>query len=203
MHEPAAAAVASNFPAFLYPSDNYDPSAPSNFDRFGWTGRENDDALQTCFAREIYTPPASSISPESESADSVHGDSGALLSAQHDNFPGYTPFYTNNLPQSPIPDSIHPWDEPQQPRCLVSVETPATSQDNSASHHSCFICNKSFVTDCHLKRHLETTHKHGKDYWICTVKSCRKYCVPNFRKDNFRRHCRRKHPTVDLKEFGL
>jgi len=54
-----------------------------------------------------------------------------------------------------------------------------------------------------MTRHVRTAHKLGKDYWVCTVKGCVKNDKPVFRRDNFKRHCKQQHPTVDLKQFGL
>jgi hypothetical protein len=38
---------------------------------------------------------------------------------------------------------------------------------------------------------------------VCTVKGCGKYGKPVSRKDNFKRHCQKRHPLVDLMKFGL
>lgn len=165
----------------------------------------SDDARGTCSTRESFSPfPAFSFVSEKESADSVHSGLGVSLSAQHDSFPGYNLFDSHNIPHSPIPDSAHPWDEIQpQSYDSISIEKKASSQDKSTSRNRCDICKVTFADKNGLKRHLTTTHEYGKTYWVCTVKSCRKYDIPNPRKDNFTRHCRKKHPTVDLKRFGL
>jgi hypothetical protein len=181
----------------------------------------SDDAREFCSARESSTPlDTFSFLSENESADSVHSGLGVSFSAQQDNFSGYNRFDAHNPPHSPIPDSAHPWDETQQQSYdstsvettaeiqqqsydSASVEKTAGSQDDSTSRHRCDICNKSFASNTGLKRHVETMHEYGKAYWVCTVKSCGKYDRPVFRKDNFRRHCKKKHPTVNLKQFGL
>jgi hypothetical protein len=165
----------------------------------------SDDARESCSARESYPSPAAFWSlSENESADSVHSGLGAFFTAQQDSFSGYNDFDVDDRPYSPIPDSAHPWDEIQpQPFGSTSVETPAGSQNDSTSRHCCDICGKRFASNTGLKRHVETIHNQGKDYWICTIKNCGKYDRPVFRKDNFRRHCKKKHPMVHLKKFGL
>ena len=180
----------------------------------------SDDAREPCSARESSPPLATfSILSETESADSVHSGLGVSFSAQQDNFSGYNWFDAHNLPHSPIPDSAHPWDEIQQQSCdptlvettaeiqqqscdSISVKVTAGSQDDTVSPHRCDICNTSFTGNNGLKRHVETIHEYGQVYWVCTVKSCGKYDRPVFRKDSFRRHRKKKHPSVNLKQFG-
>lgn len=181
----------------------------------------SDDARESYSARESSSPPATFLTlSENESAGSFHSGIGISFSAQQDNFHGYNHFEGDNLPYSPLPDSAHPWDETQQQSCdsisvettveiqqqshgSTSVETRAGSQDGSTSRLRCDKCNKSFTDNNGLKRHVETIHEHGHVDWVCTVKGCRKYKRKVSRKDNFRRHCKRKHPTVDIKHFGL
>jgi hypothetical protein len=181
----------------------------------------SDNARESCTAHESSPSLATfSFLSENESADSVPSGLGVSFSAQQDNFSGYNRFDAHNLPHSPIPDSAHPWDETQQQSYdstsvettadiqqqsydSTSVKTTAGSQDDSTSRHRCDICNKSFAGNNGLKRHVETMHEYGQAYWVCTVKSCGKYDRPVFRKDNFRRHCKKKHRTVNLKQFGL
>ena len=221
-NEPRVCRALSQHVSF-YRSDGYDPSAPSseNFEYFCCSACVSDDARESCSARESSSPLATFLSlSENESADSVHSGLGVSFSAQQDNFPGYNPFDGDNLPYSPIPDSAHPWDETQQqsydsvsvettaelqqqPYDSTSAEIRAGSQDGSTSRHRCDKCNKSFADNNGLKRHVETIHEHGQVDWVCTVKSCGKYGRPILRKDNFRRHCKKKHPTVNLKQFGL
>ena len=181
----------------------------------------SDDARKSWSVRESSPPLATfSFISEAESADSVHSGLGVSFSAQQDNLSGYNWFDAHNLPHSPVPDSAHPWDETQQqsydstlvettaeiqqPSCdSTSVKVTAGSQDDSTSRHYCEICDSSFAGNNGLKRHVETSHKYGSVYWVCTVRSCGKYDRPVFRKDNFRRHCKKKHPLVNLKQFGL
>lgn len=181
----------------------------------------SNDAREPCSAPESSPPLATfSFLLETESADSVHSEFGVSFSAQQDNFSRYNRFDAYNLPHSPIPDSAHPWDEiqqqpydstlvettaeiQQQSCASVSVKVTAGSQDDSTSRHRCDICKESFASNIGLKRHVETIHEYGRVYWVCTVKSCGKYDRPVFRKDNFRRHCKTKHPLVNLKQFGL
>lgn len=155
--------------------------------------------------RESSLPPSNpSFLSENESADSVHSGSGVLSSAQQDIFPGYNCLDAHNLPHSPILDPAHPWDESQQqPNDPTSAKTAAGPRHVQISRHRCDICKKSFVNSSVLKRHFETMHEYGRVYWACTVKSCKKYDKPVTRKDNLIRHCKTKHPTVDLKHFGL
>lgn len=155
--------------------------------------------------RESSLPPSTpSFLSENESADCVHSGSGVLCSAQQDSFSDYNHFDTHNLPHSPILDPAHPWDESQQPpRDSTSAKTTAGPRHDKTSRHRCDICKKSFVNRSVLKRHFETTHEYGRVYWACTVKSCKKYDKPVARKDNLIRHCKTKHPTVDLRHFGL
>ena len=137
-------------------------------------------------------------------ADSVHLGSEHLFTAQQDSSLSYSEFTSGTVPYSPLPDSAHPWDDAP---LLLHESTPAysnaSSQEHSTSSNLCETCNVSFTSASSLKRHVETVHKLGETYWVCTVKSCPKYDKPEFRKDNFRRHCRRKHPTINLKAFGL
>ena len=181
----------------------------------------SNDACESCRARESSLPLATfSFLSENERADSVHSGLGVCFSAQQDNLSGYNWFDAHNIPHSPVPDSAHPWDETQpqsydstlvettveiqQPSCdSTSVKATAGSQDDSTSRHHCEICDKNFAGNNGLKRHVETSHKYGSVYWVCTVRSCGKYDRPVFRKDNFRRHCKKKHPLVNLKQFGL
>lgn len=165
----------------------------------------NDDARESSSARESYLSPAAfSFFPENQSADSVHSEFGVYLSAQQDNYSGYNGFDADNLPHSPVPDSTHPWEEIQpETSGPTNFEAPAGSQDNSTSRYRCGKCKKSFTGNSSLKRHLDTIHQYGKDYWVCTITTCRKYDIPNFRKDNLKRHCETQHPLVHLSEFGL
>ncbi|KAH7227144.1 uncharacterized protein BKA55DRAFT_584194 [Fusarium redolens] len=154
---------------------------------------------------DVVPPPtSSSVFSENESADVAHSGLGVPFRAQQEEHSGYGRFDTNNLPHSPIPDSAHPWDEVQQQSFgPTSAETIPKSHQSSTSRHRCDICKNSFASNTGLKRHVETTHEYGRTYWVCTVKSCGKYDRPVFRRDNFRRHCKTKHPTVDLEQFGL
>ncbi|KAL7921856.1 hypothetical protein ACQKWADRAFT_313646 [Trichoderma austrokoningii] len=146
---------------------------------------------------------AQSPSSENDCVDGALSESGDSARSQQDRSSGYGLFDLHNLPQSPIPDSAHPWDEIQHPSSTASVEE--TASDNVApSRPRCDICNESFAAKSILTRHVKTAHKDKrKEYWVCTVKGCGKYNKPVSRKDNFRRHCLNKHPMVDLKEFGL
>lgn len=165
----------------------------------------SNDASELCIEREKFPPLATytfSLLSENESADSVHSGSGDLFTAQQGNFSGDSHFNAHNLPYSPVPDPAHPWGEIQQQfNDSKSVETTAGTPDDSTSRPHCDICNKSFVSNSSLKRHFKTAH--GQTSWVCTVKGCGKYNIPVARKDNFRRHCKKKHPTVNLEQFGL
>ena len=184
---------------------------PEYFSSRRWN--EADEARESSSAPESFSPPVAAFSGhlENERADSVYAESGVYSSAQRDGLSGCNHFdpdnpsrSLNDLPQSPILDSIHPWDEiPNQPFSASSVETTADLQENHTSRYRCEVCNKAFNHLSSLHRHVRTTHRQGRDYWICTVKGCRKKDKPVFRKDNFRRHCQTKHPLVDLAHFGL
>lgn len=193
--------------ASFYHLDGYDLSAPSSehFEYSYFSGCVGGDACETCSAYESVPPPnSSSFLSANESADGIHSGLGVSSHAQQDDSSGYGHFDLHNLPHSPVPDSAHPWDEIQQQSLgPTSVETTRGSRRDSTSRHRCDVCNTSFASNNGLKRHIETTHEYGRTYWVCTVKGCRRYDKPDFRKDNFKRHCKKKHPTVDLKQFGL
>jgi len=180
----------------------------------------NDNACSSCSARENFSPlaPFSSLS-ENESADSVHSELRFPFSAQQDNLPGHNAIDGDNRPYSPIPDSSHPWDETQQrssydpifvettpeiqqqPYDSALAKTRAGSQDGGSSRHRCNECNKSFADKNGLKRHVKTIHSPAQ--WACTVAGCRKFGKAVSRKDDFRRHCKKSHPMVNLEQFGL
>jgi hypothetical protein len=203
--------------------DSYDPSAPSsdNFEYFCCDEYVNCNARGFCSsARETFSPLAavSSLS-ENESADSVHSGLRFPFCAQQDNLPGHNAIRGDNRPYSPIPDSSHPWDETQQQSSYdpILVETTpeiqqqpydsslartrAVPQDGGSSRHRCNECNQSFADKNGLKRHVKTIH--SPPQWFCTVPGCRKFGKAVSRKDDFRRHCKTRHPTVNLEQFGL
>lgn len=180
----------------------------------------SDDAYESYNARESFPPLASSVSfSEHQSADSVHSVSRVSFSAQQDSFPGYDSSISEHPPYSPVPDPAHPWEDPPPPSYdLNQVETTAIqqedcnsnlastradSQENTIARPCCEQCNKSFSEERGLERHVQTIHGRSEGDWVCPVKTCGKRYKKVNRIDNFRRHCRRKHPLMDLKEFGL
>ncbi|CZR52923.1 uncharacterized protein PAC_02800 [Phialocephala subalpina] len=213
---------ASSQHVYFSDPDSYDPSAPSsdNFEYFCRNECVNDNACGSCSVRENFSPlaPFSSLS-ENESADSVHSGLRFPFSAQQDNPPGHNAIDGDNRPYSPIPDSSHPWDETQQrssydpifvettpeiqqqPYDSTLAKTRAGSQGGGSSRHRCNECNKSFADKNGLKRHVKTIHNPAQ--WVCTVAGCRKFGKAVSRKDDFRRHCKKRHPTVNLEQFGL
>jgi hypothetical protein len=179
-----------------------------------------DDARESCSARESSSPlTAFSRLSENENTGSVHSGLGLSFSARQDNFPNYSHHDGDQLPYSPLPDAAHPWDEfqqqsrisvpvtavamlQQQPDNSTSTETGLNPQGDSQCRPSCHLCKQSFSNNSGLNRHIETIHEQKYD-WFCPVKTCRKYKKPYSRKDNFKRHCEKKHPTTSLKNFGL
>ncbi|KAL7902785.1 hypothetical protein HDV64DRAFT_275131 [Trichoderma sp. TUCIM 5745] len=196
----------------FYRSEGCDPSASSSEDFEYFFGIEcaGNDASATYRERESF-PPFITFSPssEDENAGSTFSESEDSTKSQQDRFSGYG----HHIPHSPITDPTHhPWEEThyplletqQQPINAIPVDNPATSsQDNVTSRPSCDICNESFSSKSCLVRHVKSTHEEERDYWICTVKGCRKYNKPVKRKDNIRRHYKKKHPTVDLRKLSL
>jgi len=180
----------------------------------------NYNAYGSCIVRENSSPlaPFSSLS-ENKSAESIHSELRLPFSAQQDNLHGYNTIDRNNRPYSPIPDSSHPWDEAQdrsscnpifvgeipeiQQRTYDSTlaKTGTVPQDGGVSRHRCTECNQSFADKNGLKRHVKTIHSPAQ--WGCTVVGCRKFGKAVARKDDFRRHCKKRHPTVKLEQFGL
>lgn len=187
--------------------DGYDPSVSlsENFQCFCRSGFVSDEAHTNSdvpASRTQLTP--FSLLSEGGNTDSVHSGSGVSFTAQQYSFAGSNNFEGSDLPYSPIPEVTHPWDESQQQLYnSTTAETKGSSPDDLKSHSHCETCNESFASNNSLKRHVETVHDRDKTYWVCTVKGCGKYERPVFRKDNFRRHCKKKHPTVNLKQFGL
>jgi len=191
-----------------FPSDDYDPSALSSedFEYFYRSGCVSDDAREPSSARDGSSPPLAtcSIWSDKEPADSVYSETGAPISAQQNNFSGYNCSDDHDIPYSPIADPTHPWDETQQHSySSTPVETTAGREDVSASRPLCGICNKSFGRNHELNRHRKTVHGQGDVYWACPVESCGRHDKLDGRKENVRRHCQTKHPTIDLKAVGL
>jgi uncharacterized Zn-finger protein len=168
-----------------------------------------DDTHQHLGAGEFHTRHVDTFSSysENETAGSVPANLGALSRNTQQNISsGFNQPNIENIPHSPIIDSAHPWEEvPSAHIATASAETVSetSTQDKNISRYLCEICDKRFGRQGDLKRHLDTKHRLGKDYWVCTVERCRIYGKPVFRKDNLRRHCRKKHPRVDLKKFDL
>jgi hypothetical protein len=141
------------------------------------------------------------------------------FNAQQNNLPSHNAIEGDNRPYSPIPDSSHPWEETQQGSYYDSIfvettseiqqqpydstlaKTRADSQNGSSSRHRCDKCNYSFANKNGLKRHVKTIYNPAQ--LIYTVAGCRKFGKAISKKDNPRRYCRKKHPTVNLEQFGL
>jgi hypothetical protein len=229
-------AFSQHFP--YYPSDVYDPSTSSfeDYEHCCCIGCADNDAsgLHESSARDSFPSSAtqSSSSTQDERVVSAHSVSGDSTRSQRDRFSGFGLFNANNLPQSPIPDSAHPWDEIRQPcnTALVETsstsspgngtpdetqqsysttsveETPKSSTDNGAPRLHCDQCNVSFATKSNLTRHVKTAHKDNiRVFWVCPIESCGKSKKEKryWRKDNFRRHCVKKHPRMDLTKLEL
>lgn len=124
--------------------------------------------------------------------------------AQHDTDTGFTTTHNPlNCPHSPIPWSPHPWQEPQQQQTIATTAPLTKSFEAPESRHQCELCQGHFRHQSSLHRHVKEQHKRGVEYWVCTVKGCKKFDKPVLRKDNFKRHCKKRHPGVDLQKFGI
>lgn len=179
-----------------HPSQNYE------YCRLG--GYVNDDVRSHCGAPDSYVlPTGPSFFSDVGGVDNILTECGYYPRAQQDTSGGFPDFFTNCVPHSPIPDFSHPWDVPSQPSEVAFSDTPAVPQNDRTFNLSCALCMESFSGHNNLNRHLQTKHRLGKEYWVCTVKGCKKKGIPNYRKDNFRRHVRSRHPTVDFEKFGL
>ncbi|KAL9489739.1 hypothetical protein ACSS6W_002016 [Trichoderma asperelloides] len=217
-------AFSQHFP-FCRP-EGCDPSAPSfeNFEYLFGVDCGSNDAIEIYSERES-SPSSTAYSPssENENADSTLLQLGDSFGTQQDRFLGRGHGHGPNIPHSPIIDPTHhPWEETyppleetlppleniqqqqQQATSPISVEETTTgSQDNGTARPRCNICDRNFASKSILARHFKIKHAVNREYWVCTVKGCSKYMKEVSMKYNFRRHCRTKHPRVDLKQFGL
>ena len=139
-----------------------------------------------------------------ESASTVASGLGSDFSAWHDYLSDYDNPDDASFHHSPISTFVSSSNEiQQQSNDSISAKTTAISHGDSVPRRCCGTCNAGFADNYNLKRHIETTHKTGRSHWVCTVKGCSKYNKPVFREDNFKRHCKTMHPTVNLEQFGL
>ena len=186
-------------------SDGFDPQATSSryHDFLGSSPEQS--SSQHGFAEQSYDPNVASYSYDSygDFASSIYAGSGDFDIAQRGITPGFTTYTTDNLPQSPIPGSHHPWEEPQQQCTTATTAQLAYPPDAADAKPKCPLCGESFSHQSSVNRHVKTYHKRGEEYWACTVKTCKKYEKPVYRRDNFIRHCQQQHPQVKLRKFGI
>lgn len=128
-------------------------------------------------------------------------------------------------PSQPGPSSLRP-DPPSKPRKKRIAEDGQyecpepncgnryireNDLKNHVRHHkypySCEICEDQFTSNKDLQRHRSSL-KHStnsgdeREGWTCPIESCPKRGHV-YRKDNFKRHCEKKHPTVSLEHLGF
>ncbi|TPX16326.1 uncharacterized protein E0L32_003975 [Thyridium curvatum] len=114
----------------------------------------------------------------------------------------YTQHLSQEQPSISSPEVVLSLDDQQQISQPTSKEGPTPSSDGGTSRAWCGICNKSFATSSNRDRHLKTQHRLVDEYWTCPIKGCGK-TGNRGRKDNVRRHFRKKHPLMDPSKVGL
>ncbi|GIZ41008.1 hypothetical protein CKM354_000432600 [Cercospora kikuchii] len=87
---------------------------------------------------------------------------------------------------------------PNQPFSDENAFSPPTDAPPSADRF-CMLCEKAFKYPKDFRRHWQSVHESGFDYeYKCPVQTCKYHLLGFARKDNRKRHVRKKHPNFAL-----